>query len=63
MYWICFCGVWGVFGIGLDDLENHDDGDGEKPERKRARIESSNQDGTVKVRLALQLHCLLIQYK
>lgn len=41
----------GVFGIGLDVLENH--GDGDKPERKRARMESSNQDVTLKVRSAL----------
>ncbi|KAK1788915.1 hypothetical protein P4O66_015820, partial [Electrophorus voltai] len=35
-----------VFGIGADTLENHEEG--EKPERKRARLDSSNQDTTLK---------------
>lgn len=48
-----------MFMIGLDVLENHEDAD--KPERKRARTESSNQDVTLKVRLALELHYLLLQ--
>lgn len=43
------CVMYGVFGIALDVLENHDDAD--KPERKRARMEGSNQDVTLKVRL------------
>lgn len=53
------CVMCGVFVIGLDVLENHDDAD--KPERKRARMESSNQDVTLKVRLALELQYLLLR--
>lgn len=37
--------------LAADVLENHDDVD--KPEAKRARMECSTQDLTLKVRLAL----------
>lgn len=46
----------GAVGIGLDVLENNEEAD--KPERKRPRMDSS-QDTTLKVRIALKISLLI----